>query len=163
MGYTTEFQGSFDLTPVLNADQVEYLKQFALTRRMKRNPEIASNRQDPKREAVSLPIGKDGEYFVGGLGYGGQNHDDSIVEYNKPPSTQPGLWCKWIPSDAGDFIVWDEGEKFYKYIEWLQYIIDNFLKPWGIEANGTVKWRGERFEDIGTILVKNNIVTVEGH
>lgn len=163
MGYTTEFQGKFNLTPALNADQVKYLKQFALTRRMKRNPQIAINMQDPKREAVGLPIGKDGEYFVGGLGHGGQNDDPSIVKYNNPPTTQPGLWCQWMPSEAGDFIAWDEGEKFYYYVEWLRYIIDNFLKPWGIEANGTVRWRGEDFDDMGTIRVSsNNIYTKDG-
>ena len=163
MGYTTKFQGQFNLTPKLNANQVEYLKQFVLTRRMKRNPQVAGDMQDPKREAVSLPIGKDGEYFVGGLGNSGQNRDESIVEYNKPPSNQPSLWCQWTPSDAGDFIAWDEGEKFYNYIEWLQYIIDNFLKPWGIVADGTVKWRGEDFDDVGMIFVKSNIITTQDH
>lgn len=162
MGYTTEFEGQLDLTPALNADQIKYLKRFARTRRMKRHSSIAETMQDTKREAVTLPIGIDGEYFVGGLGEGGQNCDHSIIEYNKPPHTQPSLWCQWIPSESGDYIEWDGGEKFYHYIEWLRYIIENFLKPWGIEANGVVHWRGEEFEDNGTITVSSNFVNVKG-
>lgn len=158
-----EFRGQFNLTPALSAEQVTYLKQFAETRRMKRNPEIASNMRDTKREAVSLPIGKDGEYFVGRFGFRGQSRDSSVVDSQEPPSTQPGLWCMWIPSDAGNFIAWDGGDKFYDHIEWLQYIIDNFLKPWGVVADGTVKWHCEAFDRKGTIFVNNNIVTTQNH
>ena len=161
MGYTTEFKGQFDLTPALSADQVKYLQKFAQTRRMKRNPEIAGNMLDTAREAVGLPVGEDGEYFVGGLGNAGQGHDLSIIDYNKPPATQPTLWCQWTPSDSGNFIEWDGNEKFYRYVEWLQYIIDKFLKPWGIISNGTVIWQGESLEDVGTINVNNNIITVD--
>lgn len=56
-------------------------------------------------------------------------------------------------------IVWDGCEKFYFYIEWLEYLIENFLKPWGYKLNGSVSWRGELFSDIGVITVENNKVT----
>ena len=55
-------------------------------------------------------------------------------------------------------IQWSGAEKFYDYVEWLQYLIDNFLKPWGYVLNGEVNWQGEREEDIGTILVASNLI-----
>lgn len=53
-----------------------------------------------------------------------------------------------------------EGEKFYKYVEWIKYLIDKILKPRGYIVDGEVHWRGEEFRDIGNIVVKNNKVTV---
>jgi hypothetical protein len=55
-------------------------------------------------------------------------------------------------------IEWDTGEKFYSYIEWLEYIIYNFLAPKGYVLNGSVEWYGEDRADVGTIVVKSNIV-----
>ena len=160
MGYTTEFRGVFDLIPKLNPTQVAYLNKFAETRRMKRNVLLASVISDPIRLAVNLPIGDDAEYFVGASGCMGQNFDDiSIVESSRPPATQPNLWCKWIPSVVGDSLEWNTIEKFYDYVEWLEYIITHFLKPWGIVANGSVRWRGEDFDDMGVITVNNNVVS----
>ena len=96
---------------------------------------------------VNLPAGIDGEYFVGGGGCAGQKHDRSIIDYNRPPRTQPGLWCQWVVTktqDGTDVIAWDGGEKFYDYVEWLCYLIEHFFKPWGIYAqwNGCVAGRG---------------------
>lgn len=161
MGYTTTFKGSFALTPSLNAKQVAYLKAFAETRRMKRDALIAQNMPDPKRTAVGLPIGEEAQYFVGGLGFMGQEHDPSIVNCNKGPAEQPELWCHWVPSEDGSCLQWNEMEKFYNYGEWIKYIVEHFLKPWGIAANGLVKWRGEEFDDIGTIQIVNNFITIK--
>lgn len=157
MGYTTTFTGKFTCTPALNADQVAYLKALADTRRMQRKG--ASKLPDPLREAVGLPVGNEGEYFVGGTGWAGQDHDETIVDYNNPPAAQPGLWCQWVPSDDGKFIKWDGGEKFYQYVEWIKYINENFLKPWGVKLSGDVKWRGEESSDRG-VMVANNGVTM---
>lgn len=154
MGYTTDFDGSFDCTPALNEAQIAYLKQFAHTRRMDRNPDIAATLPDPLREAVGLPIGEDGEFFVGGGGSYGQGSDASIRNSNSHPKSQPGLWCQWTPSEDGTQIEWDGGEKFYSYIEWIKYINEKFLKPWGIVLNGSVSWSGEDSGDVGVIVAK---------
>ena len=53
---------------------------------------------------------------------------------------------------------WDGGEKFYNYVEWLEYLIKNFFEPWGYSLNGSVNWQGEEDEDNGTIVVKHNEV-----
>lgn len=160
MGYTTEFEGKFTITPELSQEHMDYLNQFSETRRMKRDPKILEGFQDSFREGVGLPLGTDGEYFVGGKGHCGQDHDASIIDYNEPPSTQPSLWCQWIANDGGNSIEWDGGEKFYDYIDWIKYLISNFLKPWGYSINGTVKWRGEGFSDIGKIVIIDNQVQV---
>lgn len=152
MGYTTDFEGSFTCTPALNADQIAYLKAFAETRRMKRNPTIAEQYEDILRVRLDLPIGIEGEYFVGGFGSFGQDDDRSVIDHNSPASTQPGLWCQWTPNEDGTEIEWDGGEKFYSYIDWIKYINDNFLKKWGIVLNGKVEWEGEDSDDIGAII-----------
>lgn len=154
MGYTTDFDGSFDCTPALNESQIAYLKKFAETRRMKRDSNIAATLPDPLREAVGLPIGEEGEFFVGCRGSYGQGGDDSVLNNNSPANTQPGLWCQWVPSDDGSQIEWDGGEKFYNYIEWIKYINEKFLKPWEIVLNGTVSWSGEDSGDVGVIVAK---------
>jgi hypothetical protein len=154
MGYTTIFDGTFHLNKRLFDSEAIYLLEFSRSRRMKRNPEILQSIPDPAREAVGLPLGEDACYFVN------QKWDEesevSVVDYNRPPNTQPGLWCQWIPTADGGGIKWNGTEKFYYYVEWLQYIINNFIQPWGYVLNGEVNWQGEREEDIGAIVVVSN-------
>lgn len=161
MGYTTDFQGSFRLDKPLSLPQYQYLKKFAESRRMGRNAKIAETLDDPTRIAANLPIGKEGEYFVGAGGSFGQSEDESVVDGNGHPSTQPGLWCQWVPSEDGTEIKWDGNEKFYCYTEWLEYIIENFLKPWGLTLNGEVTWEGEESDDLGKIIVSDNKIQVQ--
>lgn len=164
MGYTTDFTGSFKLDRKLSPEHLTYLKAFAETRRMKRASDVAETLEDPIRIAAGLPIGNQGEFFVGGGEYRGQEEDKSIIDYNLPPFTQPHLWCNWIPNENGTAIEWDGGEKFYAYVTWLQYIIDNFLDRWDYNINGTVYWQGEDPYDRGKIVVKDNIMEVfKGH
>ena len=60
MGYTTDFEGSFDLNKTLTYDHATYLEKFSDTRRMKRNATITAKRDDPVRKAVNLPVGVEG-------------------------------------------------------------------------------------------------------
>lgn len=60
---------------------------------------------------------------------------------------------------GGGTVEWDGGEKFYDYVDWLWYIIEHFLKPWGYTVNGEVRWCGEDDEDRGTIVVVDNEVS----
>ena len=153
MGYDTSFSGSFQLDKPLTPAHLAYLQAFADTRRMKRHVAGLEKYPDPFRVAVGLPLGIQGEYFVGTEeGIDGP----SILDYNQPPDTQPGLNMQWVPNADGTSIEWDEGEKFCEYIEWLEYIIENFLTPWGYVLNGKVSWYGEENSDQGVIHVKNN-------
>ena len=106
MGYTTDFAGSVTLVPPLNEHEVTYLQKFASSRRMDRER---------------------GPYFIGS-GMCGQGRDDDIRDYNRPPAGQPGLWCKWEPSEDGTTIGWNGAEKFYDSEDWMRYLIDTFLR-----------------------------------
>jgi hypothetical protein len=143
MGYDSNFSGSFSLNKPLTEADKTFLKKFAETRRMKRKID---------------GYGVDGEFFVDGSGFNGDGDDSTIVDYNEPPRTQPGLWCQWIPNEDGTAILWDGGEKFYDYVKWIEYLIDKILKPRGYVLNGEVYWQGEEPEDMGCIVIKNNVV-----
>ncbi len=161
MGYTTDFIGTFTLDKPLTPEHKTYIEKFSGSRRMQRDEYTTERMDDPYRIAVGLPIGSDSAYFVGGFGWFGDEEDGSIKDYNIPPRGQPGLWCHWVPTKDGMGIEWDGGEKFYRYIDWLKYIIQHFLKPWGYVLNGKVNWEGEDRNDVGTIVVKDNTVTTE--
>ena len=117
MGYSTDFDGSFDINPSLTYEQQQWLITFSQER-----------------------------------------HEDRDL---------PGIWCQWIPKEIHENdmykhsrseLVWDGHEKFYNYVEWLQYLIDNFFNPRSMTLNGIVKWQGEHMGDRGKIVVVNNIV-----
>jgi hypothetical protein len=147
MGYTTDFDGRFKLNRKLNKKDHKFLTKLAETRRVVRK--------------VDAKYGVDGEFYVDGEGDFGQAHDSTILDYNKPPRTQPGLWCQWVPSEGGQFIQWDGGEKFYNYVEWLKYLIVKVLAPRNYILNGEVTWTGEDRGDVGKIIVVNNMVTTK--
>lgn len=149
MGYTTEFKGHVTIVPPLNVEELTFLKKFNETRRMNRTK---------------------GPYFVDGTGYAGQGHDDDIIDFNEPPEGQPGLWCKWEPTDDGTAIQWDGAEKFYDSDTWMKYLIDHFLRPGCVAkaelpflqgnhiVNGEIQAQGEDPDDRWVLWVKNNIV-----
>lgn len=184
MGYTTDFEGELTFNTELTTTQVEYLNDFKNSRRMKRDPKVLMDKyngtygrpqitklteeqekhvQALKNDGFEVSLfyngsaedyyGKEGEFFVG------NDEVTGVTDYNRPPSTQPSLWCQW--DVAEDRLFWDGGEKFYSYVDWLKYIIENFFKPWGIVANGSITWSGEDSSDFGKIVVTDNIVTVK--
>lgn len=147
MGYHTDFSGNFLLNKPLDDETFTFLTKFSNTLRTKRS--FPNNK-----------YGIDGEFFVDGIGYMGQDNDESVINGNQPPSTQPSLWCQWIPTQDRMGIEWDGGEKFYEYIDWIKYLINNFLAPKGYVLNGSVMWNGEDAGDVGTIAITENIVEI---
>ena len=115
MGYTTSFQGKFEISPPLSDEQQNSLINFAEER-----------------------------------------HGGNIKEFDG----FPGMYCQWIPTTVST-LAWDEGEKFYNYIEWLQHLVKNFFKPWGKSLNGIVTWGGEDGFDVGRIEIVNNLITIK--
>ena len=161
MGYSTDFEGALTLNPTATAAQVAYISAFNRTRRMRRGAALTAGRPDPLREAVGLPVGTQGEYFVGSIEPFGQEWNaQDVLDTNRPPDTQPGLWCKWTLTTDGTKLEWDGAEKFYDYVEWLQYLITNFFAPWRITLNGEIEWIGEDRNDRGKIVVSNNEISV---
>jgi len=145
MGYTTEFTGKVILNKSLDDDTYNFLKKFNETRRMARK--------------VDKKYGIEGEFYVDGKGFAGQDDDGTVIDHNRPPKTQPGLWCQWVPSEDKMSIEWDGGEKFYSSYEWMVYLIDKVLAPKGYICNGTIEAQGEGTDDHWWLVVKNNKVS----
>jgi len=125
---------------------------------MKRDPKVLYELYGGKH-GLNGDYGIEGGYFAKPGNNFGQTDDKSVLEYNCPPEGQPGLWCQWIISKKG-FLKWNGGEKFYDYIEWLEYLIEHFFEPWGVKLNGSIRWWGEDRDDVGTITVEENEVTI---
>lgn len=191
MGYSTDFWGSLSLSRQLTDVEKNYINKLSETRRMKRdvnklmemfNGEFGH--PTPKSNTPEGIYGRDGEYFVGGGGFAGQDNDESVLDYNHQPGSipydsnvdftthffenqkrvengecQPGLWCQWIINDENE-LEWDNGEKFYNYIEWLKYLIEHFFEPWGVLLNGEIEWSGEEYDDKGVIRVTDNVIKI---
>ncbi len=147
MGYTTEFIGSFQTDRPVDERTYRLMVGLATTRRMMRD--------------VAPKYGVDGEFYVEGGGFMGQATERNVIDHNRPPRTQPGLWCQWLMQEDHQTIAWDEGEKFYEYTRWIEYLIDRVLAPRGYVVNGEVCWRGEDFFDVGRITVTDNEVSEE--
>lgn len=146
MGYSTDFDGRFELNKELDNETYDLLLGLANTRRMKRD--------------VDESYGVEGEFYIEGSGFAGQGHEDNIVEFNRPPKTQPSLWLQWIPTEDKIGIEWDGGEKFYHADKWIVYLIDKVLQPRGYVLNGTVFAQGEEYHDTWRIDIVDNVVTI---
>ena len=68
--------------------------------------------------------------------------------------------CQWVPNEERTAVEWDGNEKFYDYSCELRDLIDGFLKPLDYVVNGVVIWTGDDTRDVGTLYVKDNLVTV---
>ena len=84
-------------------------------------------------------------------------YDES--EYKNYSKVYPSSYNQWVLNTDADAIVWNGAEKFYEYVEWLQWLIDNFFCIKALFISGTVLWQGEEVGDVGEITVKNNIVS----
>jgi hypothetical protein len=220
MGYSTDFNGSLQLSRPATTAEKNYLDKLAGTRRMARDvnklmelykgeggllyvfkPNEEQAKLIAQLEAMDLKVsvkptkdnrtpeeiyGFKGEYFVGDSGFRGQDGDASVIDYNsasgevaykdyngdwelreklqaelnKDKRRQPGLWLQWVLDEEGTELAWDGNEKFYNYIEWLEYLIQHFFEPWGIKLNGEITWVGEDTSDTGMIKVTDSVVEV---
>lgn len=165
MGYSTDFFGSFDLDKPLDAETKALLEGINRTRRVKRCLGKLATMHNISLKEAEEKWGTEGEFFYDSSDFSnfGQTEDESVIDNNHPPSTQPGLWCQWTYNNRDGFhvIEWDGGEKFYEYIEWIKYLIDKILQPRGYILNGSVEWQGEEREDRGRILIEDNLVRIQ--
>jgi len=112
-------------------------------------------------------------YFRGRFEFNKPLTDDMVKTYNEfqekrhedgyKDNGKPSIWLAWeiVKEDDKFYLEWDGGEKFYKYVEWLEYVIKYIFKVWNAEISGVVEWRGEDWEDMGTIIVLDNVVLVD--
>jgi hypothetical protein len=162
MGYDTYFSGSLKFNKEITPQLKEYINRFSDTRRMPRDNEKIKAAYPNWRELCFFgELGRKGEYFAPISKINGQESDGTVLDYNGyKESVHPGLWCQWIIDDNNE-LAWDGNEKFYEYVEWLDYLIYHFFEPLGYVLNGDITFEGEDSDDIGTIHVVDNVVDVE--
>jgi hypothetical protein len=71
----------------------------------------------------------------------------------------PGFYCDYLVAEDGASIGWNGSEKSYEMVYWLRVLIGHFFVKWGRTLNGEMLARGERFDDVWTIAVRNNVVS----
>ena len=84
---------------------------------------------------------------------------DNITQTRHDEGSFPSYYCQWKVDETGTRIIWDGGEKFYGYTEWIE-IIKMFLELLGYQISGKVFWRGESHGDVGSIKIRNGNVKV---
>lgn len=165
MGYETLLRGSFTITSSLQPAHLAYLETFCKQRHPKRDAALTATLPDPLREAVGLPVGEDGAYFVNGQDEEEQwpRRKGSILNFYGPSLEVPALFCAWQPSQDGTTLVpakpgWARVEE---PVEWLGYLIAHFLQPWSYQLTGQGEWFGDDREDTGRIAIDGNSLTRE--
>lgn len=89
---------------------------------------------------------------------------NALTDYTSVPETPPtgaphGSLSWWEVTKDGKYLILpDSGVHAYDRIEWLQYIIDTYVKPIGRVLDGDIFWTGDETADTGTIKVRNNVV-----
>lgn len=66
---------------------------------------------------------------------------------------QPDSYNQWILTKDCRHIKWDGGEKFYNYVEWLQFLISAVLTPAKLTLSGSVQYSGEETDDVGVLAI----------
>ena len=92
MGYTTWFTNTLQFNKEVTEDLKNFINEFSRVRHMERdNNKIKEIFYDWKDKCYKGNLGNNGEYFIGGKGFAGQDEDNSILEYNCPAIGVPGL------------------------------------------------------------------------
>jgi hypothetical protein len=180
-----KFTGRFYLNRRLDPMHQAYLKRFHDLRHMIWDTKQLQALPDSLREAVGLPLGEQGMYFVAStldldsLDQHPAIIDDSpytryllqaslptVIDHTKPLLLVPGLWCGWMPNEKGTALIWDGEEKFYAFADWVTFLIEHFFVPWHYTLNGTVAYKDNQFgiDDIeGALVVTDNGLACEEH
>ncbi len=158
--YHTEVFGKFRIEPCLSMEQVVYLRGFAQTLRVRRDPELIrflsskGEVDDSLRLSAGIvSLGAFGEFFVPAPGAPAPAHDPTVIETTLPPNTLPCLTCPWLPTQDGAFLVWSGNGTCGHLPEWLCYMLLNFFYPWDRDLVGSIYWQGDDCLDLGIIHV----------
>ncbi len=156
MGYTTDFSGSFQFNKKPDQKLIDYINTFTNTRHFTYDVEKIKAKI-PFWRIFSLDenLGEKGEFIVDKNRILDVFQGPFTIDYNDSGNC-PSLWAQWEIAD--DELVWDQGEKFYYYVDWLRFYIKNFFEPNGIVLNGVVYYYGEEYGDCGYIIADNNDV-----
>lgn len=158
MGYSTDFEGSINLDKKVDEKTKEWLNGLSNTRRMKRDTKVLARLLGITEKECIYKYGEDGKNYFDYIDMG-QRFTEDVLNYNFPPSNQPGLWCSWRLGEDNSSIEWNGAEKFYNYVQWMKYIV-NELVDRDYKMNGVISWKGEDRSDSGKIIVEDSKVNV---
>lgn len=119
MGFSTHYLGRLDIKPHLNEAEGEWLRAFAeIDRRHYTQPyEVAMN---PR--ALQIERWERQES-------GAKRDSPDPFSSLTPADGTPYPHLAWHPCPTGCCLSWDGSEKSRMAEEWLQYLIDHFLRP----------------------------------
>lgn len=101
-------------------------------------------------------------YYDGGLLFNGEPND-KVKQFFKTNGVSGGrVAIPWRIDKNGDdwLLVRNSPDKRNDPDEGLKCIIEDILKPNGLILNGTIFWEGDERDDIGKIVVKDNVIFV---
>lgn len=75
------------------------------------------------------------------------------VDFRSLGGDYPGFYYPWKLSSDWSLLEWDQMESPRYYVEWLQWVIDNVLKPANRKLLGVVAYSGEDVEDHGVLAI----------
>jgi hypothetical protein len=129
MGYTTDFENSIEITPMLTDDFCERFNKAT--------------------------EGTPGRAYVSQGGANGTTFPDMLPNFQH---TELHSWCDWQLDNYGDTssttLSWNQSEKFYDYAHWLQEVVDIVLREEPeAKFEGTITWQGEEPDDKGKLSI----------
>lgn len=135
----------------------DYLRAFATIEHRCRDAGKTGNISDPLREAVGLDVGVEGCFFVGG---DGGEKDKSVIAWDSYPENLPGAYCPWTVSPDNTSIVesgkWEWcGFQLVEMVNWLKFIEQEFLNPWGYAIEGQVFFQEPNHGFVESLVVRN--------
>ena len=145
MGFSTRYLGRLDIEPRLNSAEVEWLTAYAeIDRRYFTDPyEVPMN---PRAFVIEQERRRDQERqrLRSGTKRRGVATRDAFTTLS-PGDGSPYPHLDWKPCPSGCCLGWDSRtEKSRMAEEWLQYLIDHFLRP-GAKARISGRPDFERF------------------
>lgn len=145
MGFSTRFLGRLDVEPPLNAAEVEWLTAFAeLDRRyfidpydVPMNPRAFRFEQERPRTTAAHGATAEGQPVSAASDDAGFAVLDPFTTL-APLDGSPYPHLDWTPCVDGCCLTWDSRtEKSRMAQEWLQYLIDHFLRPGALARTST--------------------------
>jgi hypothetical protein len=134
---------------------------------------LASEGPDPDREAVGVPVGKNGinsTRYIWPITTPMKSAIELHHQYVfvKPNDNDIGsLWCPWVITDDGSALVFDRSKSYsFGILEWLKHVLQLLKKYANITCNGSIRFVGMEGNPHwvrscrGIITVSDSIVSV---
>ena len=158
--------GNLTFDRPLRDEHTKYLQRFFEIQHFQRDVDRLEQLADSLRLAAELPLGTQGEYFLGegsdssinpcsSPADSSQRHRDTITRWD-PPSDQPSNYCGWeLTADYTGLTSTGETNKPDEYLKWLYYLIKSFFVRWEYALNGRVIIKSD---NPLLVIVNNNMV-----